>query len=398
MPGLSVAGRLQDAAQAAAEATRARYAAVITYGLDHAPSGVVCGANTPDAIAATYEALQRHHILDSPPQPGAEPQDAARSRDQHQPDPFRSSVTAGSLVLPIETEEGTYGLIVVLDPLQGEFTTRHRSLVASVAERVASGLEQATAVEEMQRRVNWLDASALISRQLLDSSWGLMRVVQDIGDHVLRLSGARGLTIAVRSPDDPALLEVRVAAGVGAAGLLGRTHPEVSSVAGVAMEQDQGLLTPTTDLAYLGAPTGPSSSVAPVLAVPIHGGDGRPRGAIVAHRRADQPPFDLTDLSMAEDFARQTSLALQLGEKRAVQERLEERRKHDQSVDELHDDAIQRLFSVGLAIHQAEADLRSGTPSPAVDRAQSHLTRAVDDLNETIRQVRVALHPATGDD
>jgi len=395
MPGLSVAGRLQEAAQAAAEAARARYAAVITYGPDDAPSRVVCGATTPDTIAATYEALRRHHLLDQPQHPGAEPHDAVQDRDPQQGDPFRSYFTAGSLVLPIETEDGPYGSIVVLDPIEGEFTTRHRSLVASVAERVAAGLERATAVEEMQRRVDWLDASALVSRQLLDSSWGLMRVVQDIGDHVLRLSAARGLTIAVVSPDDPVMLEVRVAAGVGAANLLGRTHPEASSVAGRAMEQNRGVLNFATDLYYLGAPTGPSSSIAPVMAVPIHGGDGRPRGAIVAHRRTGQPPFDLTDLSMAEDFARQTSLALQLSEKRTVQEQLEERRRRDQSVDALHDDAIQRLFSVGLAIHQAEADLRSGAPSPAVDRAQSHLARAVDDLNETIRQVRVALHPAT---
>ncbi len=390
--------RLQEAAQAAAAAAHARYAAVITYGLDQAPQRVLCGATAPEEMAATYDALRRYHFLTSRWLPEADVQDTARHPDPAGAGSVESYVSASSLALPIQTEDGLYGALIVLDPVEGDFTAHHHALVASVAETVASGLERATATEEMQRRVDWLDASAAVSRQLLSPSAGLMTIVQEIADYVLRLSDARSLTIDVISPDDPAVLEVRASAGVGAAKLLGRAYPREASLAKSAMDQNRGLLNPAGDLDSVDM-TDSSSRVAPAMVVPIHGGDGSPRGAIVVYRRADQPPFDTVDLAMAEDFARQTSLALELTEKRTAAQELEERKKNDQSVNTANDDTLQRLFSIGMIIESAEADLRSSDHSIAISKAESRLVQAVDDLNETIRQVRSTLkRPATSTD
>jgi len=247
--------------------------------------------------------------------------------------------------------------------------------------------------EEIRRRVDWLDASAAISRELLRSSSSVMVVVQEIANHVLRLSNGRSLTIAVAFPDDPALLEVRVAAGVGSAVLVGRTLPRGPSVAGSAMAANRGHLENTGNLHSLQLPAGSSSASRPVMAVPIPSGGGHPRGAIVVHRRPDQPPFDATDLSMAEDFAWQTSLALELAEERVVHDRQQEKREHDEAAHALHSNLLQRLFFIGMTVQSAEADLRRGEDSPSVRQAEAHLARAVDDLNDTIREGRASLRP-----
>ena len=389
MTELRVAGRLQEAARMAAEAAGARWAAIITGGHDGAPTRVICASTDPDVVADTYEALRSHRHLDSSPLSGRAPVGTLRASDLSRSGTVQTHLGTRSIALPIETEDGAYGTLVVMGPTRGDFTAEHRALVASVAESVAGGLERATAVEEMQRHVDWLDASARVSRQLLRSSSSVMVTVQEIGAHVLRLSDARSLTIAVISPDDPAMLEVRVAAGAGISA--GRTYPRTGSLAGAVMDRGRGELNPANELYSHDVPTGPDRRTVPVVAVPIHGVDAGPRGAMVVHRRAEQPPFDRTDLNMAEDFARQTSLALELAEKRLTHEKSERRKKYERSIQARNDELLQDLFSIGMTIQQAQVGLRTGDPTTAASRADPHLDRAVDDLNEIIRQLRTAL-------
>ncbi len=292
------------------------------------------------------------------------------------------------MALLIETEDGSYGTLVVMDPTGAEFTLQHRSLVHSLATSVAAGLERATAAEEMQRHVDWLDASAKVSQHVLRSSSGVMVTVQEIGGHVVRRSDAHSLTIVVTSPDDPDMLEVRVVAGAGASQLLGHLYPKATSLAGEVMRRERPQLNPDNRLFAYDVP---GEGAVPLLAVPVQGADGLARGAMIVHRRAGQPPFDRTDLSMAEDFARQTSLALELAESRLVHEKLEHRRKHDRSMRTSNDDLVQSLFAIGMMIQRAQVDLRGGDRVTAIHRADSRLSRAVDDLNEAIETLRTAL-------
>jgi hypothetical protein len=238
--------------------------------------------------------------------------------------------------------------------------------------------------------VAWWDASALISRELLQPASSLMVVVQGIADHVLRFSDGQSLTIMVASPDDPELLEVRVAAGVDAAALVGRTLRRTGSAAGSAMDLDQGQVGTTADLESFEGPAGSSRISRSVMAVPIHGGGTHPRGAVVVNGRPDQVPFDATDLSMAEDFARQTSLALELAESRSSQDWRQEKRESNLAAHALYDRLLQRLFSIGMTVQSAEASLRA-EKSPAVAWARAQLVRAVDDLDASIRKVRASL-------
>lgn len=224
---------------------------------------MVCDASYAEGIAATHQALHSSGLRD--PSTNETSDKAASYTTTVEVDSVRSRTETVSLAVTIETEDGGYGSIIVLDPAAGVFTAADRLLVAAVAETVADGLERATVMEEMQRRVAWLDASAIVGQQLLRSSSSVMVNVQDIADHVLRLSGGRSLTIVVASLDNPTLLEVRVAAGVSADQLVGRTLPKQSSVAGSAMDADRGQLDASEDLYSLQNAAPASITIPPVM-------------------------------------------------------------------------------------------------------------------------------------
>lgn len=275
----------------------------------------------------------------------------------------------------------------------------HLAMVLNGARRRETWLDEAalamlTAADrdvrsaELYHRGAWLDASASVSRELLRSS-GLMGVAQGIADHVLEFSGGCSVTILVLSPDDPALFEVRIAAGAGAAELVDHTLRTGGSMAGAAMHHDRGQLGMTADVGP-GEPRTGSTGSRPVLAVPIHSG-GRPCGAIVVHRDPGRPAFDAAALTMVEEFARQTSLALELASRRSEQGWRQERTERDRSEHVLYDSLLQRLFSIGMTVQSAEAVLRQGENSPTARQAREHLARAVDDLDVVIRDIRDVL-------
>lgn len=56
-----------------------------------------------------------------------------------------------------------------------------------------------------------------------------------------------------------------------------------------------------------------------------------------------------------------------------------------------NDDLVQSLFAIGMMIQRAQVDLRGGDRVTAIHRADSRLSRAVDDLNEAIETLRTAL-------
>jgi signal transduction histidine kinase len=82
---------------------------------------------------------------------------------------------------------------------------------------------------------------------------------------------------------------------------------------------------------------------------------------------------------MAEAFAGQAAIALELSDARADQQRLGVLEDRDRIARDLHDHVIQRLFAAGLSLQSIAVD------DEAVDQ---RLTRTVAELDETIGQIR----------
>lgn len=274
---------------------------------------------------------------------------------------------------------------MVVNGVQGNETWLGEAALAMLTAAERPGMRSA----ELYHRGAWLDASARISRELLRAS-GMMGVAQDIADHVLQFSRSSSVSILVLSTDDPAHLEVRVAAGAGAAALIDGTVLTAGSLAGAAIDNDRGQLQTTADRDALEVTPGSSALSRPVMAVPVHVG-GRPSGAIVARREPGQTGFDTEDLVMVEEFARQISLLLELASRRAEQGWRQERTERNRSERILFDNLLQHLFAVGMRVQSAQAALRLGEDSLAGPQTHQHLTHAVDDLNSLIREIRAAM-------
>jgi signal transduction histidine kinase len=116
------------------------------------------------------------------------------------------------------------------------------------------------------------------------------------------------------------------------------------------------------------------------MALPLRGETG-PRGAIVAARTLPRGPFNDADLDMAQTFAGQAAIALELSEARADQQRLGVLEDRDRIARDLHDHVIQRLFAAGLSLQSISTTIND----ESVDR---RLTRTVEELDETIGQIR----------
>ena len=128
----------------------------------------------------------------------------------------------------------------------------------------------------------------------------------------------------------------------------------------------------------------PHVPVSQAMALPLMGETG-PRGAVVAGRIMLHSAFTDADLDMAENFAGQAAIALELSDARANQQRF--------SVLEDRD----RIAS-DLPGSRNPAVVRRGTQfaEPRLDRErrglEQRLTRTVDELDETIRQIRTTIY------
>jgi signal transduction histidine kinase len=88
-----------------------------------------------------------------------------------------------------------------------------------------------------------------------------------------------------------------------------------------------------------------------------------------------------TDVAMAEAFAEQAALALQVATAREDQSRLAVFEDRDRIGRDLHDLVIQRLFAIGLTLENV---VRLSTRPEITNR----VTAAVDDIDETIKDIR----------
>jgi signal transduction histidine kinase len=88
---------------------------------------------------------------------------------------------------------------------------------------------------------------------------------------------------------------------------------------------------------------------------------------------------------MAGVFANHAAVAIELAEARAEQHRARMADDRDRIAADLHDHVIQRLFAAGLTLNSVAAGLPPGRPT---DR----ILATIDDLDQTIRQIRAAIY------
>jgi len=290
------------------------------------------------------------------------------------------------LGVPIRSRDEVFGNLYLADRADGEpFTAQDEESVLALAATAGIAIENARLYEESRRRQEWLRASGEVSRHLLDPEADYSETLHEIATSVKRLASADVVTLVRPTNGDPVQLEVTVATGAAERELIGIRYPIDNSLAWRAMQDGQGVRVAFVDQhpdVYLHLR--PYVPVSQAMALPLLGETG-PRGAIVAGRLIPHAPFTASDLDMAETFAGQAAIALELSDARADQQRLGVLEDRDRIARDLHDHVIQRLFAAGLSLQSIAATIGD-------DAVKVRLGRTVEELDETIRQIRTRIH------
>ncbi|MCW2811919.1 MAG: putative two-component system histidine kinase [Friedmanniella sp.] len=386
---LSLPGVLRRIVEAAREVGGARYAALGVIGPDGTLEQFVHSGMDADVVAAIGHLPQGLGVLGAviaQPQP---------IRLAHIADDPRSSgfppghpPMESFLGVPVRSKGSVYGNLYLADRTDGgTFTAQDEELMLALAGTAGIAIENARLYDESRRRQEWLRASGEVSRHLLAGGVHEVDVLRRITDSVQRLANADVVTLVRPRPSDGEM-EVVVATGVQAAALVGLRYPARDSIASQAMEAGHGILVADVDSGS--APfvhLRPMVPVTQVMALPLKGDSG-PRGAIFVGRVATTRAFEPTDLVMAEMFSGHAAIALELADARSNQLRISALEERDRIARDLHDHVIQRLFAAGLSVQSTAA-----TVSDPVVRER--LTRTVDDLDDTIQQIRTTIFALT---
>jgi signal transduction histidine kinase len=368
---LTLSGVLRRIVEAAQEVSGARYAALGVIGADGFHDEFVHVGMDPETVAAIGKLPAGRGVLGHLI---AEPE-VIRLHDvavdpRFAGFPANHPPMTAFLGVPIRSRDEVFGNLYLTDPDSGDFGADDEELVVALAATAGVAVENARLYEEARRRQEWLRASAEISRTLLDPHADSEQSLQRIADSLLRLSAADQVAVILPTAN-PAELEIAVTAGAPGVAV-GTRLLAAGSPASTAIGEQRGLLT-----------VGVVNGVAPTMTFPLRG-ERAARGAIMLTRPVGARPFGPDDLDRAESFAGHAAIALELADARVNHERLLVLEDRDRIARDLHDHVIQRLFAIGLSAQSAAALVKE-------PGAQERLGRLVEDLDQTIKQIRTSI-------
>ena len=235
---------------------------------------------------------------------------------------------------------------------------------AELVLRVRNLLQARALHVALVRRQRWLEASATLPADLLTGEFRtpLRRVCE-----LAREAAEAGFAVLVG-----AAAGKDSAPGTGP--WIGERSDEAAAAVADAFARERLRADAPTCLAGL------ADAVGPLVSVPLVGRD-RLLGALVIARPVGAEGFTDAELGLAQGFASQAAVTVELAEARAEQARMLVLSDRHRIARDLHDQVIQRLFATGLRL-QHVAD-RIG-PGPLADQIGEHVTA----LDETITEIR----------
>lgn len=181
---------------------------------------------------------------------------------------------------------------------------------------------------------------------------------------------------------------VAAAHGEGADRLPGLRVPLDHSVAGPVYADGVALRLADGSGAAREADVPAQVPVGPLLVVPLGVGDAA-RGVISVANPPGGAEFSAGTQRLLEAFAGQAAVALELADRRRDAERLTLLEDRDRIAKDLHDTVIQRLFATAMTLMAAIKITKSR-------EAAVRIQRAVDDLDDTMRQIRSTIFALQG--
>ncbi|MEV5751647.1 GAF domain-containing protein [Actinoallomurus sp. NPDC052308] len=281
------------------------------------------------------------------------------------------------LGVPIRVREEIFGNLYLTEKAGGgEFDEDDESVVTALATAAGVAIENARLYQEARRRERWLQASAEVSTTLL-SGTEAGDVIELVAERAREICDADMAMVALVAGGE---LVVETVAGEHAEELHGLRVPIEESLAGRVFRSGEPLVLADASGAERRVGVPEAVPVGPALIVPLGVGSGA-RGVLSVANAPGKPVFGEPARRLLEPFAAQAAVGLELAGRRRDAERLVVLEDRDRIAKDLHDTVIQRLFATAMTLMSA---IKITEKPEVAHRVQ----RAVDDLDNTIRQIR----------
>jgi signal transduction histidine kinase len=295
------------------------------------------------------------------------------------------------LGVPVRVRDEVFGNLYLTNKRGGgEFTEDDEAVLYALGAAAGIAVENARLYEAARRSQRWVQASAEFTTALLSGAEP-GQVLGRITSQAHELSGA-DLAVLALPDEEGRRLTVAYAAGDGAAAVRGLVLPAGQSLSGRVLATGESVTCAdfAADERASAAARAAMSHIGSAVILPL-GAPGSRRGVLTIGRRHGRKPFPEADAAFAASFAAQAGVALELTDTRAEAERLSVYEDRDRIARDLHDLVIQRLYATGMSLQ--------GT-MPMIGRSEvaDRVTRAVDAMDETIREIRGAIFALQGRD
>ena len=384
---LDLRGVLHRIVQAACALSSARYGALTILGPDRRFVDLIIEGLSEAEIEKIGEIPHGHgllgELLDDP-----RPIRIARIREHPSAHGFPANHPDMNsfLGVPVHVHKRMFGLLYLADKQSAEeFSEADERAVAALGAAAGVAIENARLYALSQRRGRWLEASAELTRLLLeradrDTALGV------VARRARELTGSAAACVLLA--DNETGLAVHAVDGAVVEHLQGQSVPREGPA--IARVLDEGLPTTVPDLRALfdqaDETLGDEVPIAgdkrrPALLVPFRSSTNATGILLVV---APTPAPSREDEYMLQTFADQAAIALDLAKARQDGEMLVVLAERDRIARDLHDVVIQRMFATGLMLQGA---YRFAISPEVRERVET----AVNELDTTIRDLRTAI-------
>jgi signal transduction histidine kinase len=288
------------------------------------------------------------------------------------------------LGVPVRVRDVVFGNLYLTNKRGGgEFTEDDEAVLLALGAAAGVAVENARLYEAARRSQRWIQASAEVTTDLLsgaESGEVLARITSQSRD----LSDA-DLAVLALPNEEARVLTIAYADGDGAQAVRGLVLPFGQSLSGQVLTSGESVISAdfAADERAAGVTRAAMSHIGPAVVFPLGARSGQ-RGVLTIGRRHGKTPFQAAEATFAASFAAQAGVALELAASRAEAERLSVYQDRDRIARDLHDLVIQRLYATGMSLQ--------GT-MPMISRPEvaDRVTRAIDDMDQTIKEIRGAI-------
>ncbi|MCX5151647.1 GAF domain-containing protein [Streptomyces sp. NBC_00320] len=284
------------------------------------------------------------------------------------------------LGVPIRVRDDVFGNLYLTEKRGGmEFDAEDEAVLSTLAIAAGIAIENARLFEDVRLRERWMAANADITSALLSGS-PESEVLEGMLERSKDITGADlGVFYLVGAGGD---LRGSLSLGEGAEAHRGIVLPSIAGTLAEAALCEDGLVV-VSDVAHderVQVQPERWEGFGPAVAVAI-GTKEHLSGVLILARLRGRAAFGPLEVGALPGFAGQAALALELADRRRDAEQMSLLEDHDRIARDLHDLAIQRLFATGMTLQSAQRFVEH-------PQASERLTRAIDDLDATIKIIR----------